>query len=61
MASEVALTIWQRGLRDTPMRTALAIVKTILGASKPPAMTSPSDPLQKMSYVGTLANLAGSS
>jgi hypothetical protein len=38
MASKVARTIWHGGWRDTPKKTTLAIVKTILGASKPPAM-----------------------
>ncbi len=41
MASKVPFTIWQRGWRDTPKRTTLAQVKTILGAYWPPVMPWP--------------------
>ena len=38
MASEVLFTIWQGGHLNTPTRTTLAKVKTILGADITPAM-----------------------
>jgi hypothetical protein len=41
MASKVPFTIWQGGWRDTPKRTTLAQVETILEAYWPPAMPWP--------------------
>jgi hypothetical protein len=38
MASEVLFTIWHGGQLNTPMRTTLAQIKTILGADYTPAM-----------------------
>ncbi len=43
MASKVAFTIWQGGWRNTPKRTTLAKVKTIVGVNKPPAIPWPAD------------------
>jgi hypothetical protein len=45
MASEVLFTIWQGGWRDTPKRTTLGLVKTIVGANWPPAMPLPAGSL----------------
>jgi hypothetical protein len=38
MASEVLFTIWLGGQLNTPVRTTLAQIKTILGADYTPAM-----------------------
>ena len=59
MASKVARTIWHGGWRNTPKKTTLAIVKTILGASKPPAMPSPSEPVQYWSCCGDTSEPGG--
>jgi hypothetical protein len=38
MAYEMLFTIWQGGQLNTPVRTTLAQIKTILGADYTPAM-----------------------
>jgi hypothetical protein len=59
MAYKVAGNIWQGGWRNTPKKTTLAIVKTILGARKPPAMASPSELVQYLSCCGDTSEPSG--
>jgi hypothetical protein len=59
MAYKEGRNIWQGGWRNTPKKTTLAIVKTILGASKPPAMPSLSEPVQYLSCCGATSEPGG--
>ncbi len=59
MAYKEGRNIWHGGWRKTPKKTTLAIEKTILGASKPPAMPSPSEPVQFLSCCGDTSKPGG--